>query len=196
MTQKKVEPFTEREVNEAVAQAIKELFDKNEKLSEQLTQTQQALDTANETINSQKQMLQNSLNIITQPSSERECELEAQCDELKADLSFIWKWIERCKWDEKETPGAAIDILVHYPNAPWNKFRENWDTSHKEYDAEITEFVEDKERLKVVQQALDRTVEALKEIERIIPIETGDKLGFPMVKICKITLEALASIKE
>jgi hypothetical protein len=44
------------------------------------SQTQQKLDAANETIRSQKQMLQNSLNIITQPSSERECELQQKLD--------------------------------------------------------------------------------------------------------------------
>lgn len=66
---------------------------------------------------------------------------QARIDELEDDARFIWRWIERCKWDEKETRGAAIDILVHYPNAPWNKDRKNWDTSHKEYDAEINKFI-------------------------------------------------------
>lgn len=43
---------------------------------------------------------------------------------------------------------------------------------------------------------LKEAKEALEEIERSIPIETPDKLGFPLVKICKITLEALKAIED
>lgn len=51
-----------------------------------------------------------------------------------------------------------------------------------------------KEQLTAAQQKLDVAVEALKEIERAIPIETPDKLGLPLVKICQIALEALNTI--
>jgi len=46
------------------------------------------------------------------------------------------------------------------------------------------------------QQKLDLAVEALKAIERVIPIETPDKLGLEMTRIAAITLEALANIKD
>ena len=103
------------------------------------------LKASQEENHNQKLMLQRSLKIITQPSTEEDCKQEEQLYEAHLDLNFMWKWIERGKFDKNHcTAEGAIDILAHYPGAPWNKCRENWNTSHKEYDADITAFIESK----------------------------------------------------
>lgn len=75
-------------------------------------------------------------------------------DAKQEDLNFIWKWIERASWDKHTSPETAISIIKHYDHAPWYKNRENWDTNHKEYDAEITAFISDRKKLKVAVEAL------------------------------------------
>lgn len=88
---------------------------------------------------------------------------EKKLKEKQDDLNFIWKWIERASWDKHTSPETAISIIKHYDHAPWYKDRDKWDTSHKDYDAKITEFVEDKEKLKIVQQALEAAKIGAKE---------------------------------
>ena len=52
-------------------------------------------------------------------------------------LDHFWRWIERAYFDKSLTLESCVKILVHSPYAPWEFNREKWDTSHKEYDAEI-----------------------------------------------------------
>lgn len=74
-------------------------------------------------------------------------ELQAQLSAKDDHLNFIWRWVERGKWDKNTGLKTAIDILAHYDAAPWYGNRKEWDTTHKEYDKEITEFVSDRAKL-------------------------------------------------
>lgn len=99
----------------------------------------------------------NSWNTRT-PSQQALDSANEQLKQKQSDLNFIWKWIERATFDTKHTtPEAAISIIQHYDHAPWYNNRSNWDTSHKDYDAEITAFVTDR-------QKLDSAVEALNSL--------------------------------
>jgi hypothetical protein len=63
----------------------------------------------------------------------------------------------------------------------------------------ITRYEKLQQKLDDMRAKLKIAEAALKEIESAIPIETSDKLGFPLTQIAVITLEALAalaSIKE
>lgn len=57
--------------------------------------------------------------------------------DLQYDIDFIWRWIERMKWDDKLSIPECLSVLIHYPSAPWKKDRKSWDTKHKEYDERI-----------------------------------------------------------
>lgn len=50
--------------------------------------------------------------------------------------NHVWKWVERAIWCEK-LKESALNCLKHSPYAPWNDPAVDWDTSHKEYHAEI-----------------------------------------------------------
>lgn len=103
-------------------------------------------------------------------------------DAKQEDLNFIWKWIERASWDKHTSPEAAINIIKHYGHAPWYKDREKWDTTHKEYDAEITAFISDRKKL-------DSAVEALKAGKDAIEL-------FILEKTAQDDVEAMAELFE
>lgn len=69
--------------------------------------------------------------------------VKTEIQRLYDDLRFLWKTIERAKWQPEiyGTMENAINNMVLYPNAPWNnKEMWDWDTSHKSYDDEIKKF--------------------------------------------------------
>lgn len=45
--------------------------------------------------------------------------------------AWVWRWIERAAFDDKLSKAECIDVLLHYPGAPWNLGR--WDVDHKPY---------------------------------------------------------------
>src|SRR3546814_18875203 len=51
--------------------------------------------------------------------------------ELEAENATIWKWIERYRYDSKIPGSSCIDVLLHYPAAPWKSGV--WDVTHKPY---------------------------------------------------------------
>lgn len=45
--------------------------------------------------------------------------------------NYLWRWVERGLFDRHHTPKQALDLMAHYPTAPWNNGR--WDVDHKDY---------------------------------------------------------------
>jgi hypothetical protein len=54
-----------------------------------------------------------------------------EVEELREELSFIYKWIERGIFDKHVSASDALGVIAHYPGAPWKNGR--WDVDHKEY---------------------------------------------------------------
>lgn len=107
--------------------------------------------------------------------------------------------------DNQELTSKELDAETI--NVFWNNFNQSYcekfsqpDKAAISYEKAAIKFALEnyeksrEEQLTATQQKLDVAVEALEKIERIIPIETPDKLGLPLVKICQITLEALNTI--
>lgn len=69
--------------------------------------------------------------------------------EMVDQLDRFWRWIERAHFDDSLPVDMCLNMLVHSPYAPWNMDREKWDTSHKEYDAEIDRVVEQSKLQKI-----------------------------------------------
>jgi hypothetical protein len=55
--------------------------------------------------------------------------------ELSEERLFLYRWVERGMFDDATRPKNALDVMAHYPNAPWKNGR--WDVSHKPYAAAL-----------------------------------------------------------
>lgn len=111
--------------------------------------------------------------------------------------------------DMKELPKLYIDLGKPNGDETAISIFDEDGTAHTESGIIARYIVEQAKQLTQTQQALDSSLqtnkalvdrlviakEALENIERITPIKTSEKLGFPLVKICQITLEALNAIK-
>lgn len=51
--------------------------------------------------------------------------------EMNQDWAFLWKWVERGLFDPKISHQEALNVLAHWPGAPWKQGR--WDVDHKPY---------------------------------------------------------------
>jgi len=47
------------------------------------------------------------------------------------DEAFVWRWVERALYDPTVPMTDALNVLAHYPGAPWNRMR--WNVDHKSY---------------------------------------------------------------
>lgn len=58
---------------------------------------------------------------------------------------YLWRWVERGLFDKVvTTPKNALEVMAHYPAAPWKTGR--WDVDHKNYaDAFYKQFPRAKE---------------------------------------------------
>lgn len=54
-----------------------------------------------------------------------------QVEELEAERSFVWKWIERAIFDKTLSKAECLSTLAGHPGAPWNNG--GWDVDHKPY---------------------------------------------------------------
>jgi len=104
-------------------------------------------------------------------SQKKIVELTAENEQLRYDLEFVWKCVERAKWNPKifGKPENAIENMVLYPNAPWNnKERWDWDMSHKDYNSEIKNYVAENEQLRNDYTSMGVTLAARNsEIEKL-----------------------------
>jgi hypothetical protein len=107
--------------------------------------------------------------------------LATEAEQLRYDLEFVWKCVERAKWNPKifGKPETAIENMVLYPNAPWNnKERWNWDTSHKNYDSEIKNYVAENEQLRDAVRQLELACQIHKHTEEQLRKERDDFAKF------------------
>ncbi|MBK67984.1 MAG: hypothetical protein CMP22_07640 [Rickettsiales bacterium] len=111
--------------------------------------------------------------------NEKEFNKWKQLQEQKETLNFLWKWIERARFDPNTTHEEAISVLANYPSAPWIEDRRNWDTSHKSYDGYIDKHVNKLE-------LFDEMVEALSLADCAL---SGSNMNMDVV--CKKVKQAL-----
>jgi len=117
--------------------------------------------------------------------------LETKLAEKEAETAFMWRWIERGVFSNSTSPKDALDVLSYSDSAPWYNNRENWDTSHLEYDGDISEIISDKTRVKSLESKLS---EALEVIEVMSHYE--DWIGVDIMAICELAEAELLKLKD
>jgi hypothetical protein len=57
--------------------------------------------------------------------------LEAENRKHDENWRYLWRWVERGLFDSHTSPKDALEVMAHYPAAPW--FNIKWDVTHKPY---------------------------------------------------------------